>query len=267
MVKPPIFVGGAGRSGTTLLRVILDSHPAIACGPELKVGQIIAKAWFSFRTSYAQVLSSYSFSKHDTNQLFAEVILKLLDKYRVQAGKARSAEKSPNNVKIFGHLHEMFPASPMVHMVRDGRDVVASLLTMDWFTPEGKPVAYCRDAGLAAQYWADSVRAAHKFRDHSTDTAASYFELKYENLVQDPEAALRPLFEFIDEPWEPCVLEYHRQQRNLGAESSAEQVRRGVYRSSMGRWARDLTAEQKRAVKHYAGELLVELGYAEDLSW
>jgi hypothetical protein len=267
MIRPPIFVGGAGRSGTTLLRVILDSHPNIACGPELKVGQIIAKAWFNFRTSYAQVLSSYSFSKDDINRLFAEVMLKLLEKYRLQAGKARSAEKSPNNVKIFGHLHEMFPASPMVHMVRDGRDVVASLLTMNWFTPEGKPVAYCRDAGLAAKYWADAIRAAHKFRDHSPETHAAYYELRYEDLVQAPEAALRPLFRFIDEPWHPGVLEFHKQKRDLAAESSAEQVRKGVYRSSMGRWSRDLNAEQKQAIKQHAGELLAELSYAEDQSW
>ena len=267
MTKPPVFVGGAGRSGTTLLRVILDSHPNIACGPELKVGQIIAKAWFSFRTSYAQVLSSYSFTKNDINELFAGVMLKLLEKYRLQAGKARSAEKSPNNVKIFGHLHEMFPGSPMVHMVRDGRDVAASLLTMNWFTPEGKPVAYCRDAGLAAQYWADAVRAAHTFRDHSPDTRAAFYELRYEDLVRDPEAALRPLFRFIDEPWDPRVLEFHKQRRNLAAESSAEQVCKGVYRSSMGRWERDLNAEQKQAVKHRAGRMLTELGYAEDLSW
>ena len=55
--RSPIFIGGAGRSGTTLLRVILDSHSHIACGPEIKVLPTIAGLWADFQTKYAAFLS------------------------------------------------------------------------------------------------------------------------------------------------------------------------------------------------------------------
>ena len=57
--------------------------------------------------------------------------------YAVEGGIATlRLEKSPNNVYFFEHLNYMFPDSPLVHVIRDGRDVVCSLLTMDWINPK-----------------------------------------------------------------------------------------------------------------------------------
>jgi hypothetical protein len=130
--KPPIFIGGAGRSGTTLLRVILDSHPNIACGPELKITPFIASYWYDFQTRYSQILKEYLIGENEINEIFSRMIISLLERYRIDQGKIRIAEKTPHNVTIFSHLHKIFPESPLVHVVRDGRDVISSLLTMDW---------------------------------------------------------------------------------------------------------------------------------------
>jgi hypothetical protein len=266
MGNSPIFVGGAGRSGTTLIRVILDSHPNIACGPELKVTPMIADMWHSFQTAHLPPLKEYLLTPGHINQIFGQLILSLLEEYRKQSGKARVAEKSPNNVFFFQHLHHIFPQSPLIQVIRDGRDVVCSLLTMNWVDPRtGKPIEYTRDAGKAAQYWASAVQSGRKVRENGS--AALYAELRYEDIVTRPEPTLKGLFASVGEPWDPAVLDFHNRERNLAGESSAEQVSKPLYSASVGRWEKNLDPAGKKAVKEVAGDLLIELGYAADNDW
>ncbi|MFC1543385.1 sulfotransferase [Candidatus Neomarinimicrobiota bacterium] len=266
-IKPPIFLGGAGRSGTTLLRVILDSHPNIACGPELKVIPTLANLWHQFHTSFFQTLQSYHLTRGEINQLFTNVMLTLFEKYRRSQGKHRIAEKSPNNVFFFQHLHNLFPDSPLVHVIRDGRDVVCSLLTMDWADAvSGKPFDYTRDAGKAAEYWSNAVRAGRQMLEEESKRDR-YTEIRYEDIVINPEKTLKELFTFLEEPWDPIVLKYHEQKRDLAGESSASNVSLPLYDSALGRWQRDLKSKDKDAVKVVAGDLLIELDYAADNDW
>jgi len=266
LLFPPIFVGGAGRSGTTLLRVILDSHSRIACGPELKVLPQIAQLWGEMRSIHAPHLAESNVLPADIDRAGRAMIAALLGAARRKSGKPRIAEKSPNNVFFFRHLHAMFPHAAYVHMVRDGRDVVASLLSMDWRTPDGKRVDYTTAAGAAARYWASAIRLGRRFAE-ATRGRGRYCELRYETLIAQPEPVLRSLFEFLGEPWEPAVLDYHRHDHSLGNESSAQAVTRPLYATAHGRWQRDLTQAQRDAVKAEAGATLIELGYCRDLSW
>ncbi len=267
MSGSPIFVGGAGRSGTTLLRVILDSHPHIACGPELKVTPILADLWHGFQTAHSPPLKEYLLTPTDINGIFSQMILSLMEKYRLRTGKARIAEKSPNNVFFFQHLHHIFPDSPLIHVIRDGRDVVCSLLTMNWINPQtGKPIDYTRDARKAAEYWKSAVQAGRKAGQNPA-VKPKYLEVRYEEIVERPEPVLQRLFASIDEPWEPGVLNFHRQERNLAGESSAEQVSKPLYTASVGRWKKDLRPTDKQAIKDVAGDLLAELGYTGDRNW
>jgi hypothetical protein len=244
--------------------VILDSHPRIACGPELKVTPIVADLWQKFQTTLAPPLKEYLLSPPDINQIFRQMLLSLLENYRRQSGKSRIAEKSPNNVFFFQHLHQMFPESPLVHVIRDGRDVVCSLLTMNWVNPQtGQRVDYTQSARKAAEYWAAAVTAGRK-AGANPSVRPRYLELRYEDLVLNPEGTLRCLFSFIDEPWDPAVLEYHKHRRNLAGESSAEQVARPLYTASVSRWKKDLTLEDVNAVSRVAGNLLNKLGYTAD---
>lgn len=267
MENSPIFVGGAGRSGTTLLRVILDSHPNIACGPELKVTPILAELWHGFQTTHQPSLKEYFLNHADINQIFEQIILALVEKYRIEAGKKRIAEKSPNNVFFFQHLSHIFPKSPLIHVIRDGRDVVCSLLTMNWINPQtGQPIDYTRNARKAAEYWVGAVQAGRK-ASKVPSISPKYMELRYEDVVSDPAPTLKKLFSFINESWDPIVLKFYEQDRNLAGESSAEQVSKPLYTKALGRWEKDLTDEDKQVVKEIAGDLLIEIGYASDSSW
>lgn len=267
MNRPPIFVGGAGRSGTTLMRVILDSHPNIACGPELKVIPSVCRLWYELQTAFRMPLREYHLKPKQVNAIFGQMILSLLENYRAQAGKPRIAEKSPNNVFFFEHLHYLFPESPLLHLIRDGRDVVSSLLRMDWRNPKtGERLEYTQDARKAAEYWANAVRAGQMARQRPS-LAARYLEVRYEDLVAKPEETLKRVCDFIGEPWDPAVLKFHEKERNLAGESSAEQVQKEIYQSAVARWRKDLSPEDRQAVKEAAGDLLMVLGYAQDREW
>jgi hypothetical protein len=85
--------------------------------------------------------------------------------------------------------------------------------------------------------------------------------------VGDPVPTLQGLCAFINEPWDPVMLNFHEHERNLAGESSADQVSRPLYTASIGRWKQDMSPEDKQAVKDVAGDLLIELGYATDREW
>ena len=261
---PPIFVGGAGRSGTTLVRVILDSHPNIVCGPELKLTPLIGQLWHQFMTVHAPVLQEYLLEPDDVNELFREFFFRLVGKYWERSGKSRLAEKSPNNVFVFPRLHALFPESPLIHVVRDGRDVVCSLLEMNWVDPTtGQPVDYTQDAGKAAEYWVAAVRAGRSLLEHPS-ARERYFEMRYEALVTEPEPELRRLFEFLGEPWDDAVMAFHEKVHDLAGESSSSQVSQPIYSQKMGRWKQDLSPARLEKVMVVAADFLNDLGYLSD---
>lgn len=258
--QPPIFIGGAGRSGTTLLRVMLDSHPNIVCGPELKFIPDWLREWQRERRLFEQHLASLLGIRASLiDDAYRAKISELLDGARRKYHKPRIAEKSPNNVLVFGHLGHLFPDSPMIHVIRDGRDVVASLLGVEWYRPDGKRIPYTEDAETAARYWADTVSTGMRARKHLGERV---LEVRYEALVTEPESMMRRILVHVGEPWDDAVLHHVEHDHNLATETSADQVRQPVHSKSIGRWRAALDESDRRVVERVAGPLLERLGYS-----
>ena len=260
----PIFLGGCPRSGTTLLRVMLDSHPDIACGSELRLVHVFANLWRNIRDTRGDILREH-FGVTDGNlkTSFADQLGNILERHRVAQGKSRVAEKTPANVTVFPLLRELFPASPLIHVIRDGRDVVASLLGMSWHDERsGKPMDIVSDVHAAATTWVECVSIGRSVIAEP-GASAHYHEIRYEELIQDPVQVLRKLLEFLGLQWNDAVLEFHNNPRIFAGteESSASQVALPLYASAVGRWRRDLTTKQLESVMTVAGLLLAELGY------
>ncbi|MEQ1930122.1 MAG: sulfotransferase [Parvularculaceae bacterium] len=267
VLRPPIFIGGCPRSGTTLLRALLDSHPSIVCGPELRAFPALASLSADMRRVMGETLAvHYRLPAERLDAVFAELIGSFLEPLREKSGKARAAEKTPANALHFAELARLFPEAHFVQIIRDGRDVVASLLAMDWKDDRtGARLAVTTDAGAAARAWADHIAGGRA----AGAAGGRYRELRYERLVENAEREMRTLTAFLNEPWSDAVLAFNTVNRaGQGAnESSAPRISRDIDAAAVGRWRTQLPPEARAAVKREAGALLIELGYADNDSW
>jgi hypothetical protein len=262
-----IFIGGAGRSGTTLVRVLLDAHSRICCGPEMKILQDVA-GLYQVASAMPAVTEGYANSPVDLQKYFREFVENLSANFRRNSGKPRWAEKTPHNVRFMAPLGSIFPEARFIHVIRDGRDVACSLVTMDWKDfRTGKKLEYLQSIRNAAKYWREVVRRGQQqaAEPHLRDRV---MEVRYEALVTETEQTMRKVLDFLGEEWEPGILNAYKNTRNHEpGESSTEQVTKPVYNTSVGRWKREIPAEEKPAFKFEAGLLLQELGYVRDDNW
>lgn len=261
----PIFIGGVPRSGTTLLRVVLDTHPRIFCGTELRAVHAVANLFAAAQAHSGNVLrDSYGVSEQALRDVFAELILSFFQPAWPASGKPRVAEKTPSNVLAFPQLRALFPDSPLVHVIRDVRDVVASRLERDRASG-GAALDTVTTARARAREWVETMQVGRWMRADPA-RARAYHEVRYEELVQSPERALEPLFGFLGEPFDPVVLQFHRVARNVSGteEWSADAVRREIFTSSIGRWRHSLSPAEIEAVVAEAGQTMTALGYATD---
>ena len=250
----PIFVIGAPRSGTTLVRLILDSHPRISCGEETHflrdLEAVVGRNW--------DLVATYGLPR----AWWIEHLRGLYETFQAEVlahnGKVRWAEKDPTYTLHLPFIEELFPTAVYVHLLRDGHDVVASFRDR-W--------GYKSAARAARTEWARYVTAARELGRRLPDDR--FLQLRYEELVADPETQGRRLFAFLGEPWDPTVLDFDprdhsatdryqwfsAQQRAAGGEEAT------IYTSRVGAGGASLDPLLRTILQRRHGELLHELGY------
>ena len=218
----PIFVLGCPRSGTTLLQLMLHAHPRIAVPPETRFVLTTYEARNSFgnlrEEQNRRALAASIVRQHqtlfydlelDADAVFEEIVDGpptlgsaigiVFRAYARRFDKPRWGDKRPGYYQQIPGLLRMFPDAQIVHLIRDGRDCVASLLTMPWFK---------QDIYAAICSWVEAIDSGRHAR---TQLAAdAYFEIRYEDLVADPAGRLTALCEFLDEDYDPAMAEPNR---------------------------------------------------------
>jgi hypothetical protein len=189
--------------------------------------------------------------------------------YAAHVGKPRWGDKSPPYAWKAKRIQRALPEAHFIHLIRDGRDVALSLSEVSW-GPGG--------VQAAAAKWVDELsRARHRARRLAPGT---YMEIRYEDLVAQPEPLLRRIAEFVDLPWDASVLDYHhgaeermkdmiRDFHPMGGGTITAEERRRQHElvssppssSRVGRWRTEMSADDRRAFERVAGKLLAELGY------
>jgi hypothetical protein len=191
--KPPIFIVGCHRSGTSLLRMLLDSHPDISAGAEEA-----SLSWLAHLDTdrWRTTLSNYGFSEDEWLAAVRSLFEPLHVRYAESQGKNRWAIKCPQNALLLEYIDKLYPTCQVVHIVRHPRDVVASNRRM-----YGK-----RRGAHYGGRWVHAVRSAEAVG--AALGQDRYRSLRYEDLVSNPELILRSLLKWLGEPWSDDVLRF-----------------------------------------------------------
>jgi tetratricopeptide (TPR) repeat protein len=222
----PIFIVGMMRSGTTLAEQILASHPVVhGPGELMTIDKLIATLPNRLRTSatYPDNLLRLDAA---TARAIAEEYLKTL---RDLGGSARRVvDKMPFNFINLGLIAALFPKAKIVHCVRDAADTCCSCFFQ--YFAAAHPFTY--DLEHLGHYYRQYERVMAHW---SRVLPVPVLDLKYEDLIDDPDGMSRRLIDFCGLPWDDRCLRFNENRRVVRT-ASAMQVRKGIYRSSVGRW-------------------------------
>jgi hypothetical protein len=269
-VKPPLFILGVSRSGTTLLRVILDRSPGIAIPDESFFVPLLARRHrgtvdydrFLEDLRRLPVLAQWGVSLEDIGRrLHPEMeagpaIAAIYESYAASEGKPRWGDKTPMYMRHLPLLEHLFPGAQFVHLVRDGRDAAVSFLRM----PAGtytRTWAHPDTVTEFARLWRTEVSAARALGARARP--GRYLEVRYEALVAEPDEVVSSICAFADVPFVPEMLEY-ADQVDVSAKPHQQRL---LQPPTVGvrDWRSELGAEEALAFEAVAGDLLVELGY------
>ena len=197
----PIFIVGCPRSGTTLLREILDSHPSIACGPESR----LLWALQSVEDRNWSTLVGFGLSIDEWHANVRAMFEAFHLRYAERHGKVRWADKSPDYALLLDYINVLYPQAQIIQIVRDPRDVIDA-----WRRFYGP-----RSVVRAARAWVRYVGAARAFAQMQLEDRMT--TVRYEDLVRDPEQTLRKLFSWLGEPWDDAVLRFGERKHSLAS--------------------------------------------------
>jgi Sulfotransferase family len=283
----PIIVG-VPRSGTTLLRLMLDSHPALAIPPEtgFMAGRLhwlkhIAPREALFRTVTKLPFRSGTWRDFglDADE-FREQLRRIVPfdwgegfrtfyrLYAKQQNKPRYGDKTPLYCQHTKAIESVLPEVHFVHIIRDGRDVALSLRKTS-FAP-------AQDIPTLARYWQRLVQNARQ----EGQRCRAYAELRYEDLVNDPPGVLRSICDFLKLDFDPAMLQYwersverlreHKPQCRIDGSVRVTREQRLFqqrlilevpHAERVFCWKKEMTLQERAQFAQFAGATLEDLGY------
>lgn len=254
--EPPFFIVGAGRSGTTLLRLMLIAHSRIEIPPEtwfisdlvqeLPLHEVLTPE----QTARAVEIITTNYRWPDMNmpaEAFAEAATALLQPRLVDiinivyrhhlalAGKSRFGDKTPRYIEIAPQLSRLYPGAKFIHLIRDGRDVAASMIELNW-NDEG---SRCYDKSFR---WSRVLQ--HREALQRSELDRNILDVKYEDLVREPEATMRRICAFLGETFEPAMIEADRLVDRVPARERKihSKLDRKLSEDAVGAWRTKLSA-------------------------
>ncbi|MFI6320705.1 sulfotransferase family protein [Nonomuraea sp. NPDC050556] len=275
MSDRPVFVVGCARSGTTMLQLMLHSHPRMAVPPETRFLEAAYSRrrvhgdmrdpqnrrklaeWIAYdkSTKFRDLgLDKHDFVRQATQApaSLGSVIGTAFRMYADRFGKARWGDKRPSYVRKVDMLSRLFPDAQFVHLIRDGRDCVSSLKEMPWYT---------LDSFHAVSAWAEAMDAGAKLRKSLPEH--SYYELRYEDVTDDPSTEMKKLCHFLGEDFDPAMCS---PREAAGVAVPLHKVWHSnthgeVTRARVGSWANRLEPWEIALCEEVLGERLEANGY------
>jgi hypothetical protein len=270
----PFFIVGSGRSGTTLLRMMLCSHSRITIPPEtwflipllerfsidrpLTAAEVESAA--SIVTSHYRwpdmKLDSQEF-RRQLSQLtkpYLRDLAEIVYRWHMRAdGKARWGDKTPVYVEVLPELARLFPDSQFIFLVRDGRDVAKSFQATHWV---GR---WLHDN---TREWTRALQCQRRWM--GSELRERILRVRYEDLVLETEATLRQICRFIGEEFEPQMLAWQRQvDDHIPARERQihKKLKLKIDPHSVNRWKKEMSAREIFVCEAFMSANLKRFGY------
>ena len=236
----PVFLTGCHRSGTTLLRFVLDSHPKIACPPESKI--FLGVNAFLSTPQVLRGLGSLGTNREDLMLAFRTFADTLLGAYANRKGKDRWIEKTPNHVSVLDLIDEIYEhCAQYILIVRHPLDCIDSLSR--YFPQprnhEDSDISdNCLRHGIGhyawAQYW---LQASERILLFSELIQNRCIITRYEDLVSHPHIEIERLFNFLGEATPPDILvRAFQASHDGGFQDSKIKQTSMIHQASLGKW-------------------------------
>lgn len=277
------FIVGVPRSGTTLLRVMLDSHPDLAIPPETHFIPKVYKEtlispnpkktfldlvttsnrWEDFHLDVGELTAAIGRLE---NYNLKKALFTFYGLYAKRFNKLYWGDKTPGYVLHMKLIYSILPEAYFFHIIRDVRDVYLSIKNL-WWGPS--------DPHNVIIWWKDRINEARK---QAVDLPF-YLEIQFNELVLKPEQTLRKICSCLDLQWNPIMLKYYLRandrvnelgpQLNNGKVVASAKERRDIFTytqkppeiSRLERWKTELSKDENRLFVQHAGKMLEEFGY------
>ncbi|CAF1499918.1 unnamed protein product [Adineta steineri] len=257
-LKPIIFIGGMPRSGTTLMRAILDSHPSVRCGEETRVIPRMLSmraAWKKSTIEWNRLLSGGM-----TESILDSAVRAFV--YEILIHHSQSADilcdKDPFVIKYSSYVSSLFPNSKFLLLIRDGRAVIHSVMTRK-VTITGFSLT---DYRQNLKIWNKGMETMYEECEQiGPDRCQMVY---YEQLVLQPKKTIGNILKFLNISWVDSVLhheEFIGKKISLSkTEHSTDQVIKPINLEALTKWFSHIPAHVKRDVDSLA-PMLKRLGY------
>ncbi|XP_041807762.1 protein-tyrosine sulfotransferase 1-like [Chelmon rostratus] len=257
---PLIFIGGFPRSGTTLMRVMLDAHNHVRCGEETRV----IPRLLAMRTTWSRSVKERIRLDEAgvTDQVLDSAVRAFLLEVIVGHGEPapRLCNKDPFALKSLSYLSRIFPKAKFVLMLRDGRATVHSMISRK-VTISGFDLTSYRDC---LTKWSSAVETM--FSQCQAAGEARCLPVRYEQLVLHTEEEMRKLLHFLELRWDPSVLHHEELIGKAGGvslskvERSTDQVMKPVNTDALSKWVGHIPSDVVSDMAEIA-PMLARLGY------
>ncbi len=269
----PFFIVGVQRSGTTLLRLILNAHSKIAIPEEASfLKPLLSTKWIKKSikgnekdkvVSYLRNNEQFKLWNFDREPLLNEIesrdiitikeIMEIMySSYAKHEGKSNWGDKS----LFFGsmeNINKMFPEALFIHIVRDGRDVFHSWRKMD--PSKSHPSVMALDWKAKHYLIEKSLKEIPKQKIHL---------IRYEDLVNDPKKQLLAICDFLNIPFEDKMISFHKDSNKYIGKHHSDLIFKAIDKSNTNKWKKTLTLNEqsiyqlvvKKSLKKYDYELI-----------
>ena len=261
-LQAPIFLFGCPRSGTTLLQSLLASHPKIASFPETKFflygiatqcepkrqrfGLISRRLkphlnkYFKDEINRPEMLKY--FPKIPLLDLYTRSFFKVLNILTIEQSKSMWLEKTPDHLLDLDYIEKMLPKARMIHLLRNGADVVASLYEVTHKYPKGWYKAW--DIDFCLERWKESIEISLKHSHKS-----NHILVNYEQVVEETSTTIKKICEFINVEFEETMLQdYGKAAQYLSLEKGGRTVSQEIKKSSSEKFNQIFNESQKQYI-------------------